>query len=145
VLLGNIGAANEPVVVLDTWLTNLDDTDADQPMPRRLAAAKPDEAQNRCTLRNGNVVTGGWEIYDDPGPCRDAFPVFAEPRIAAGQERRGDIIKCALAPVDPEAYDVDFTSEQQERLEQIFPDGVCDWSKQGVGQQPPDGVWQTYG
>jgi hypothetical protein len=114
-------------------------------MAKRLAEAKPTEARNRCLLPDGKLVEGGWEIYDDPGPCRDAFPVFAEPRIAAGQDRRGDIIKCALVPVDPDAYDVEFTSEQRDRLERVFPDGVCDWARPGVGQQPPDGVWQTYG
>jgi hypothetical protein len=27
----------------------------------------------------------------------------------------------------------------------IFPNGVCDWSKPGVEQQPPLGTWVTYG
>jgi Tannase-like family of unknown function (DUF6351) len=36
-----------------------------------------------------------------------------------------------------------FTEAQRERLEKIFPEGVCDWSKPGVGQQPTIG-WQTY-
>ena len=28
--------------------------------------------------------------------------------------------------------------------EEIFPEGVCDWSKPGVGQQPPKGTWQSF-
>jgi hypothetical protein len=29
------------------------------------------------------------------------------------------------------------------RLKQIFPAGVCDWSKPGVEQQPMAGTWQA--
>jgi len=28
-------------------------------------------------------------------------------------------------------------------LKQIFPTGVCDWSKRGVEQQPMAGTWQA--
>jgi hypothetical protein len=31
---------------------------------------------------------------------------------------------------------VTFTAEQLNRLYATFPDGVCDWSRPGVGQQP---------
>lgn len=26
----------------------------------------------------------------------------------------------------------------------IFPGGICDWSKPGIGQQPLAGTWQTF-
>ena len=29
------------------------------------------------------------------------------------------------------------------RLKQVFPTGVCDWSKPGVEQQPMAGTWQA--
>jgi hypothetical protein len=144
-LLGNIGDANAPITVLDEWLTAYRDGGGTGTVAQRLAAAKPKDAVNQCVLPDGTRLTGGWELYDDPGPCRDAFPVYAEPRMAAGQALRGDIIKCALGPIDDAAYTVPFTDEQRARLERIFPDGVCDWDKPGVGQQPPTGVWQTYG
>jgi hypothetical protein len=144
-LLGNIGDANEPISVLDEWLTNLAKTDAHDSMPERLAAAKPRDATNRCVLPDGKEVTGGWDIYDDAGPCRDAYPVYAEPRIAAGSPQRADIIKCRLMPATDARLDVAFSDAQQARLARIFPEGVCDWSKPGVGQQSPVGVWRTYG
>jgi hypothetical protein len=144
-LLGNIGDANAPIVVLDEWLTALDGTDADDPMPERLAVAKPEAAVNRCVLPDGRAVTGGWEIYDDDGPCRTAYPVRGDPRMAAGQERRGDVVKCALVPADPDSYGVELTGAQRERLARVFPDGVCDWSAPGVGVRPSDGPWQSFG
>jgi hypothetical protein len=144
-LLGNIGDANAPISVLDEWLTNLDKTDPHDSMADRLAAAKPKDATNRCMLPNGRVLSGGWEIYDDPGPCRDAYPVYAEPRIAAGAPQRADIVKCQLMPATGAKFDVPLNDAQRARLVRIFPDGVCDWSKPGVGQQAPQGVWRTYG
>jgi hypothetical protein len=144
-LLGNIGDANAPIILLDQWLTNLAKTNPKDPMPQRLAAAKPADAVNRCVLPDGKVVTGGWNIYDDAGPCKTAYPVHSDPRLVAGEPQRGDIIKCALKPVAMSDYQVTFTSEQQARLKSIFPTGVCDWSKRGVGQQPVGGVWQNFG
>ena len=28
---------------------------------------------------------------------------------------------------------------------QTFPDGVCDWTRPGVGQQPLTGTWLSFG
>jgi hypothetical protein len=55
------------------------------------------------------------------------------------------VIKCTLTDIDVETYSVEFTAEQQARLESIFPEGVCDWTQPGVGQQPMDGSWPDYG
>jgi hypothetical protein len=32
----------------------------------------------------------------------------------------------------------------QERLPAIFPNGVCDYTKRGVGQHPPRGTWISF-
>ena len=54
-------------------------------------------------------------------------------------------MKCALVPIDPDAYDVAFTDAQRARLATIFPDGVCDWDAPGVGMRASSGPWQDYG
>lgn len=148
VLVGAI-ASNDPIVLLDEWLTTLAANDRahpedDRPVAERLADARPAEVDNRCALPDGTTVRGGWEIYDDPGPCRDAFPVEGDPRMAAGAPLRNDIIACTLEPVDATAYDVAFTDAQVDRLERIFPDGVCDWTAPGIGQQPPTDTWPRF-
>ncbi|MGH8977851.1 MAG: DUF6351 family protein [Acidimicrobiia bacterium] len=130
VLLGDDADANEAIVLLDDWLTNGD---------------KPATATNRCVLPDGQVLHGGWELYDDPGPCADAFRIYGDPRIAAGEARRADAIRCALAPVDVDGYEVEFTPEQAARLEAIFAEGVCDWDAPGIGMGEPDGTWHDFG
>jgi hypothetical protein len=130
-LTGQIGNANDPISVLDEWLTT---------------GEKPASAVNKCMLPDGTSVEGGWEIYDDPAPCADAFPVFSSSRIEAGQKRDQYVLKCQLQPVDATSYGVTFTDAQAQRLSTIFPDGVCDWTKPGVGvPENPTETWQSFG
>ena len=45
------------------------------------------------------------------------------------------ILKCQLKPVQASDYKVAFTAGEWTRLQAIFPAGVCDWSRRGVGQK----------
>jgi hypothetical protein len=63
----------------------------------------------------------------------------------AGAGVAADIVKCRLKPIDPRDYGVRFTAAETARLRAIFPAGVCDWAKPGVGQQPPAGTWLSFG
>jgi hypothetical protein len=48
-----------------------------------------------------------------------------------------NILKCQLKPLNAADYlPATFSGTQLVRLSAAFPDGVCDWSKPGVGQQP---------
>ncbi len=128
-LTGDIGG-DDPIAILDEWLTT---------------GERPAAAVNRCTLPDGEVLTGGWELYDEPGPCLDAFPVMGDPRTAAGGPISGDVISCSLAPLVEVDADLDLTDEQRSRLGAVFPTGVCDWTQPGRGQQPPATTWPDYG
>ena len=60
----------------------------------------------------------------------------ASPRQVAGGPLAENILKCQLKPLNPADYaPVVFSSTQLARLQATFPDGVCDWSQPGVGQQ----------
>ncbi len=128
VLTGNVGN-NEPIFLLDQWLTT---------------GERPEAATNRCVLPDGTLLTGGWELYDEPGPCADAFPLAGDPRTGAGGPTTGDVLACTLAPVEDIDADLDLSADQLARLDAVFPTGVCDWSLPGRGQQPPTGEWQDF-
>lgn len=66
--------------------------------------------------------------------CNGLFPSWTAPRIAAGGPVAANIIKCTLKPIAATDYTVMFTGAEMTRLQQIFPNGVCDWSKPGVNQ-----------
>jgi hypothetical protein len=60
--------------------------------------------------------------------------MYSTSRIVAGAPIEGGIYKCALKPVEQAvsegAYAPWTVSDLQvQRLKQIFPDGVCDYSK----------------
>jgi hypothetical protein len=120
---------DDPIALLDRWLTT---------------GERPDAVTNRCLLADGTLLTGGWELYDEPGPCRDEFPVRGDPRVAAGGPTTGDTIACQLAPLEDIDADLSLTPDHLDRLAAVFPDGVCDWSQPGRGQQPTDETWQDY-
>jgi len=48
-------------------------------------------------------------------------------------------------PLDRSSYAVTFRDTQWARLQDVFADGVCDWSRPGVGQEGPPLPWLQYG
>ena len=55
-----------------------------------------------------------------------------------------DTLSCALKPLARGDYKgVTFTDAQWEQLTKLYPAGVCDFDKPGVGRHPTT-PWQTY-
>jgi hypothetical protein len=79
------------------------------------------------------------------GRCAELFPTFKTPRQVAGAPLANDIVSCELKPIDPADYAVTLSTQELVQLQQIFPEGVCDWSradKHNVGHQ---GTWLSFG
>ena len=112
------------------------------PTRDQLLAARPDGLADDCLVDGTHVV--GDEVYDGENACTATYPVHGDPRTAAGAPLANDILKCALRPADASVYGVPFTAEQADRLTQVFPDGVCDWTVPGIGQIPLRGTWLRY-
>jgi hypothetical protein len=125
---------------LDLWLTTLmtqvpksflngEHTHAD------VVAAKPAAAIDFCFLTGD--VNFATPVTDQATCDADArLKFFASPHQVAGGPLAENILKCQLKPLAFSDYPgIVFTAGQQARLNVVFPDGVCDWSKPGVGQQ----------
>ena len=76
--------------------------------------------------------------------CGQLYPTASFPREIAGASVASDIIKCQLKPIQPSDYNVAFTADEMARLRKMFPAGVCDWTKPGVGQQKLGGTWLKF-
>ena len=64
------------------------------------------------------------------------YKVYSSPRQVAGGALSENILKCQLKPLNSADYSpVVLSSAQLARLQLVFPDGVCDWSEHGVGQE----------
>jgi len=129
-------------LVLDEWIGNI------QANPELgVAGNKPAAAVDSCFATNGSLIASGpgvWSgILDDApaGTCTQAFPTYSTSRVVAGGPIEGGVFKCALQPVD-RAVDHGLygawqpTEAEIARLREIFPTGVCDYSKGDLGLPP---------
>ena len=82
--------------------------------------------------------------WDGAGGYNKTYPNHSEPRIVAGAPIANDVLKCQLKAPKPADYEVKFTQAQWTRLKAVFPQGVCDFSKPGIGQVPLKGTYQRY-
>lgn len=151
-LAGAVNLGASVATVLDEWATGIATDTSSRSRRAKVAAARPDLGVNACFTAEGEVVAKGPDVYDRPGPCTDPYPVKGDPRTAAGSPQRGDVIACDLMPVDKalategdEAiYRVDLTGAQRERLAEVFPDGVCDWTRPGRDRVALGKPWQRF-
>ena len=128
------------------WLENILADKADMPKAAKVAKNKPKDLVDACWTPDAKPIKlVETQTYDGPGLCNNLYRAYSSPRMIAGTPLANDIIKCQLRPVDMADYKVPFTAEQQARLKRIFADGVCDWSKPGVGQVGLKGTWLSFG
>ena len=130
----------EALQIMDKWLANVEADQSGIPLDQKVVRAKPAEAFDFCYLGvdYSRKVT-------DPKTC-DADPVlkyYASPRQIAGGPLAEDVLKCQLRPIRRSDYPPQLTVEQWERLKKVFPNGVCDWTKPGVGMRAST-PWRTF-
>lgn len=129
---------------MDRWLTALAKDASNDPLPRKIIRAKPADLVDSCWTAKG-------ERINEPqtwsgGECNQLYPAAPSPRMVAGASLLGNnVLKCRLKPIDPADYKAALSAGQLTRLKAIFPDGVCDWTRPGVEQQPPTiGSWHAF-
>ena len=126
--------------VIDDWMDNL----RERPW-RGVAGNRPPEAVDACFTGAGATIAAGAGVWagildrQPPGPCTRAFPIHSTSRIVAGGSLRGGVYKCALQPVAKAIARGLYgawrpSTAERARLEQIFPTGVCDYSRPDVGR-----------
>ncbi len=125
----------EAMKVMDQWMANIRANPT-----RSIAENRPAHAVDSCFDVNGKLIYAGndaWDgVLDDKpqGPCTQRFPMYSTSRIVAGAPIEGGIYKCALKSVDTALADGTYTpwmpsGADVAKLKQIFPDGVCDYSR----------------
>jgi hypothetical protein len=130
----------EAFAVIDAWMANL------RTHPELgVAGNRPPDAVDRCFESDGTEIARGDGVWsgildaEPPGPCTTRFPTYRSTRIVAGGPIEGGIFKCALQSVD-EAIGAGVygswlpSAAERARLLEIFPDGVCDWTRGDAGR-----------
>ena len=125
---------------MDVWLSKLLETAPKETLnsmrsQQQVVAAKPAAAVDLCYLTGDTSFTT--KVFDQ-AVC-DADPRLvkhASPRQVAGGSIEENILKCQLRPLNAAEYaPATMSAGQLSRLNAVFPNGVCDWSKPGIGQQ----------
>lgn len=143
VIVTNPGDHVNLVWLMDQWLDNIAKDGSSNRAQEKIVRNKPADAEDACWTATGEKIAEP-ESFDGVGRCNELYPAHGDPRIAAGAPLANDVLKCELAPVNPEDYQQPLTDSQLGRLRAIFPAGVCDYSRPGVGQDMIERTWLKY-
>jgi hypothetical protein len=131
--------------VLNEWVMAIKSDHSNLPDRVKVVLNKPADAVDGCWPTSTQFISEPQTRNSQPDTqCNAVYPSYTFPRFVAGGPLAANKLKCQLKPIDLRDYDVVFTGAELTRLQSIFPDGVCDWSKPGVNQT---GVvpWPSFG
>lgn len=137
------GAGVDTTAAMDVWLTAIKNDTSGKTLAQKVVANRPATLVDGCLINNTFVAET--QVATGPTGCNAVYPAGTTPRMAAGGPLADDIAKCQLKPLRTADYPgVSFTPAQWLSLQLTFPDGVCDWTQPGVGQQASK-PWQSFG
>ena len=129
---------------MDLWLANIVADTAAGTKREKVIRNKPATLQEGCMTRDAVPTKIVEKFSQTSGKCAELYPAPGSPRFAAGAPLAADVIKCQLKTPVMAEYKATFTTEQWARLNTIFRDGVCDWTKPGIEQQGLRGTWLKF-
>lgn len=139
--------ASQALTQIDAWVGRVVADTSHDPLAVKVVRNKPASLVDGCWTGGASpMFTAEPHFLGGPGTsfCNSIYPGFSSPRMVAGGPLTNDIIKCRLKKIDLADYAVTFGPEETERLDQIFPQGVCDWSRPGIDQSGLASTWITF-
>jgi hypothetical protein len=129
---------------MDEWATALKADRSSAPIHVKMLRDRPSDLTDACFTNFGTVKISEEQVYQGNTTCNQLYPAFSTPRMVAGEPLENNVLKCQLKALDPRDYKMTFTSAEWAELRSIFPQGVCDYTKPGVEQEPTHGIWQFF-
>ncbi|MDE0854748.1 MAG: DUF6351 family protein [Nevskia sp.] len=137
-IFGDTACNQNSLIAMDRWLAAVEKDQSPAPLAQKIIADKPSDLGDACFDGVGNQLSASL--------CGKLIvPVYGTARTAAGESITTDANKCQLKPLNrgDDYGPSPFTDAQWAQMQALFPDGVCDFNKPGVSQQPTI-PWQTY-
>jgi hypothetical protein len=124
-------------IAMDRWLSAVAQDNSHRSLAQKVIRDKPSDITDECWSGSGQMVSHSL--------CpAGVVNVEGTPRTVAGDAITTDDNKCQLKPLSRSDYPgITFSDSEWATLQQVFPTGVCDFSKPGVDQQPTV-PWLTY-
>jgi len=132
---------------MDFWIRNIQADSLEFDPALRVVRNKPANLTDSCWDTTGETI----ELVEEPlafaseSRCGELYPSYQTPRQIAGAPLANDIVSCQLKRIDLADYEISFTTEQYQQLLNIFPGGVCDWSRGDRSGSRHQGVWKSFG
>jgi len=136
--------STEALTQMDKWLSAIAADTSSKPKAQKVADNKPTDLVDACFPQKAGPLIGEIEKVTDMARCNTLFPYAGDARLVAGAPATDDVLKCTLKQVDPKDYAVAPTAEQLAQLRKVFPDGVCDYAKPGIGQTTKVATWAVF-
>lgn len=143
VIVGHLYPVDQLIQQMDRWLTAIAADTTTIPRAEKVVKNKPADVVDACWTAAGEKIIET-QTLDGPGQCNTLFPAGTSAALVAGAPIALDIIKCQLKPVSVADYPATLTAAQLARVNSVFPQGVCDWSKPGV-EQTRSTPWASFG
>lgn len=132
---GNLVPADAAWDTFIKWVANYKADRSKATQRQKVISAKPANAVDGCWSSLTDFIAEPQTLSSTGNTaCNTLFPSWVAARIAAGGPVAANVIKCAQKPVDAADYKVMLAPADMARLREIFPSGVCDWSKPGPNQ-----------
>jgi hypothetical protein len=133
------GLTMQSFLMMDQWLGAMKADASAMALENKVAVHRPVAAFDFCNKPTD--ATHSAQVTDS-AVC-DTDPLLkphSSPRQIAGGPLAENILKCQLRPINRADYNpVGLSDAQFDRMKAVFPDGVCDFTKPGVGQQDAAG------
>ncbi|HEX9889685.1 MAG TPA: DUF6351 family protein, partial [Nitriliruptorales bacterium] len=135
-LLGDVNFTAQGLLAMDQWLAAVEVDARDVPLAQKITEDRPETVDHRCTDGDGTDVPAAY--------CDAVVESYSTPRFEAGMPLTDDTLKCELQPLEDFDYGaVAFTDTEWATLNEVFPDGVCDYAKPGV-ERAATVAWLDY-
>jgi hypothetical protein len=122
-------AIPDSFLAVDRWLSHVERDKRHISLANKIVQDKPADIKDICGAAGSAT-------------CQRMYGIGS--RGPAGMPLSTDILKCQLKPLRRADYaPVTFTSDEWAALKKVFPAGVCDYTKSGIGQRPTI-PWLTY-
>jgi hypothetical protein len=138
---------------MDEWLSGLNLNNSgwpaqgpamERPSMAAIEKAKPKGLVDACFTDNGETKIAESQVYKGETKCNRLYPSYSSPRMVAGEPIANNVLKCQLKAIDAADYGGKLEDADLAALKTIFPQGVCDYAKPGIGQVPIKATWQSF-
>jgi hypothetical protein len=129
---------------MDAWLMAIKADTSNRSAAEKVAANKPKDFVDTCYAAKEGYFVAAIDKIADKARCAEIFPMQSHPRVVAGGPITDDVFKCQLKPIDARDYKAAPNADQMAQLQKIFPDGVCDYTKPGVGNTGKVTTWAIF-